>query len=64
MRQGESYLKDTGMAGLASAWAMDRRRPREYRHKVTWRRSAPAYVLTPDLPDQPFKTSTLNDTEV
>ena len=27
----ESYLKDTGMA---SAWAMARRRPKEYRRKV------------------------------
>ena len=34
LRQVESYLKDTGMAGLASVWAMDRRRPKEYRHKV------------------------------
>ena len=32
--QSEAYLKDTGMAGLASAWAMARRRPREYRRKV------------------------------
>ena len=29
--QTEAYLKDTG---LASAWAMARRRPKEYRHKV------------------------------
>ena len=34
MCQVESYLKDTGMAGLASAWAMARRRPKEYRRKV------------------------------
>ena len=34
LRQVESYLKDTGMAGLASVWAMARRRPREYRRKV------------------------------
>ena len=32
--QGASYLKDTGMAGLASAWAMARRRPKEYCRKV------------------------------
>ena len=32
--QTEACLKDTGMAGLASAWAMARRRPREYRRKV------------------------------
>ena len=25
--QTEAYLKDTGMAGLVSAWAMARRRP-------------------------------------
>ena len=29
LRQVESYLKDTGMAGLASVWAMARRRPKE-----------------------------------
>ena len=34
LRQVASYLKDTGMAGLASAWAMARRRPKEYRRKV------------------------------
>ena len=28
--QVESYVKDTGMAGLASAWAMARRMPRKY----------------------------------
>ena len=34
LRQVESYLKDKDMAALASAWAMARRRPREYRRKV------------------------------
>ena len=34
LRQVESYLKDTGMAGLASVWVMVRRRPKEYRRKV------------------------------
>ena len=34
LRQVESYLKDAGMAGLASVWAMARRRPKEYRRKV------------------------------
>ena len=34
LRQVESYLKDAGMAGLASARAMVRRRPGEYRRKV------------------------------
>ena len=33
LRQVESYLMDTGMAGLASAWAMARRRL-EYHRKV------------------------------
>ena len=38
----ESYIRDTGLAGLASAWAMARRKPREYRRKVdaATRRSA------------------------
>ena len=30
LRQVESYLKDTGMTGQASAWAMAKRRPKEY----------------------------------
>ena len=34
LRQVESYLKDTGMAVLASVWAMVSQRPREYRRKV------------------------------
>ena len=34
LRHVESYLKNTGMAGLASAWAMARRRRKEYRRKV------------------------------
>ena len=34
LRKVESYLKDVGMAGLASAWAMARWRPKEYRRKV------------------------------
>ena len=32
--QTEAYLKDMVMTGLASAWAMARRRPKEYRRKV------------------------------
>ena len=40
--QTETYLKDTGMAGLASAWTMARRRTKEYRRKVDARRAAPA----------------------
>ena len=27
-------MKDMGMTGLATAWAMARRRTKEYRHKV------------------------------
>ena len=34
LRKVKSYLKDAGVAGLASAWAMPRRRPKEYRRKV------------------------------
>ena len=34
VRSLESYLKDAGMAGLASAWAMLRREPKEYCRKV------------------------------
>ena len=34
LRQVESYLRHTGMAGLTSAWAMARRRRKEYRRKV------------------------------
>ena len=34
LRQVESIVNDMGMAGLASAWAMARRRPNEYRRKV------------------------------
>ena len=32
--QTEAYLKNTGMAGLAFAWAMAERRMKEYRRKV------------------------------
>ena len=34
LRQVESYLKDADLVGLASAWAMAGRRPKEYRRKV------------------------------
>ena len=34
LRKVESYLKDAGLAGLAYALAMARRRPKEYRRKV------------------------------
>ena len=49
LRQVESYLKDTGMVALASAWVVDRRRPREYRPRWTRRRAAPAYAIILDL---------------
>ena len=32
--QSEAYLKDMGMTDLVSAWAMDRRRTKEYRRKL------------------------------
>ena len=32
--QTEAYLKDMDMAGLASVWAMARRKTKEYRRKV------------------------------
>ena len=34
LRQMKSYLKDMGMTGLVSAWAMAGRRTKEYRRKV------------------------------
>ena len=34
LRQVEAYLRDIDRAGPAFAWAMARRRPNEYRHKV------------------------------
>ena len=34
VRQGESYLRDMGMADPASAWAMAKWRSKEYRRKV------------------------------
>ena len=51
LRQVESYLKDSGMAVLASAWAMCRRRPREYRRKVdtATRCSGVCFHIWPDL---------------
>ena len=47
LRQVESYLKDTGMAGLASALAMARRRPKACRKVVAayaLRRRMPLYL--------------------
>ena len=40
---------DMGMTGLASAWAMARRRTEEYRRKVDAATLAPAYAPIPDL---------------
>ena len=34
LRKMESYVEDAAMAGLASAWAMARRRQKEYSRKV------------------------------
>ena len=34
VRQVKAYLRDRGMTGLASAWPMARRRPKEYRREV------------------------------
>ena len=34
LRQVESYLRDTDMAGLVSAWVMARRRPKDHRRNV------------------------------
>ena len=33
-RQTETYLRDTSLTGLESAWAMAGRKPKEYRRKV------------------------------
>ena len=33
-RWWQSYLRDMGLAGLSSVWAMARRRPKKYRRKV------------------------------
>ena len=49
LRQLESYLKDAGMVGLGSSWAMARRRPKEYRRKVDAATPALAYAPIPDL---------------
>ena len=49
LRQVESYLKDTGMAGLASAWVMARRRPKEYRRKVDAATRCSCVCPIPDL---------------
>ena len=48
LRQEESYLKDTGMGGPASASAMARRLPNVYRRKVDAAIAAPVYAPIPD----------------
>ena len=49
LRQVESYLKDTGMAGQASAeWSNEGRRSTVARG--TRRRACPAYAPIPDVP--------------
>ena len=47
-RQVEAYLKDIDMTGLASVWAMARRRPKEQR-----RRCFPSFISS-------FRPSSLN----
>ena len=50
LRQVESHLKDSGMAGPASALAMARRRPKDSTvARWTRRRPAPAYAPVPHL---------------
>ena len=49
LRQVVSHLRDTDMAGLASAWAMARRRRRSTVARRTRRRAAPAYAAIPEL---------------
>ena len=49
LRKVESYLEDAGMAGLASAWAMARRRPKEYRRKVDAATRCSGVCPIPDL---------------
>ena len=44
------YMKDIGLAGLASAWAMATRRPKGYRRKVdAATHSLSAYAPTLDV---------------
>ena len=57
--QTEAYLKDMGMTGLVSAWAMARRRPKEYRHKVN---ATTAYVRISE-PDLKYLHSTVLEKE-
>ena len=46
--QTEAYLKDMVMTGLASAWAIARRRPKEYR-RVRMDAATRCYLPKPDL---------------
>ena len=45
----EFYLKGMGMTGLASAWAMARRRPKEKHPNVAAAMHCSVDVPTPDL---------------
>ena len=63
LRQVESYLKNTGMAGLASAWAMARRRPKVYRRKVDAATRC-SIVCTRTRPDRYTKTEVMADGQV
>ena len=49
--QTEAYLKDTGMAGLASAWAMARRRPKVYHRKFDAATRCSGVRPPPSIPD-------------
>ena len=49
LRQVELYLEDMGKTGLASAYAMARRRPEEYRRKVD--AATPCSGVYPPAPD-------------
>ena len=48
----ESYVKDMGMTGLASAWAMARRRTKEYRRQVD--AATRRFGVCPPTPDLNF----------
>ena len=52
LRQVESYLRNMGMAGLASAWEMTRRRPKVYRRQVD--AATRRFGVCPPTPDLNF----------
>ena len=53
LRHVKSYLKDMGMAGLASVWTMARQRTKEYRRKVD------AATRCSGCPDRPPPDATM-----